>query len=468
MKSSFMKLFVAMAFATTVATIIIVKFGNTTLNYRENSIVYLHSNLPTTTSPTVQPIVTVSLEESISEDMKRCSLAMGMAPNVLDQNKYNIASIAKKAAFFLETFWKIVPKEYLSDYKNPCWYSNVTISPNVSKFLRAKLPAYHNDTISQSDVPWLHKELFETQTQGKQTLQCLPYFLVPGIPKSGTSTLHSALSQHPQIMDPENKEPQWWYKLPLSPPATKKYIDVFIARYLSAYLSPSSKISSKKDGSSLVTYDASQTMMVKLHDSSFDINHEDYCAFPAVISRVLPQAKIIVLMRDPVPRAYSHYIFMSHVRPESKPMKGDPALFFEKHIQKAVNKFHQCVRNSSIYECVNTVRTDFKEIKMWLGSGVYHIHIQKWMQFWPKDNFLLLTTEEMALKPVSTLRKITDFLSLDPFPEAAVNATNEKKNVNKSKYKKMLPETEKLLQSFYQPFNNKLEELFGINWKYDL
>ncbi len=113
--------------------------------------------------------------------MKRCSSAMGISQNVLEQNKHNIASIAKKAAVSLETFWEIVPKpkDYLSDYKNPCWYSNVTISTNVSKFLREKLPAYHNNTIPQSDVLWLHKELFETQTQGNQTLQCLLIFYFP-------------------------------------------------------------------------------------------------------------------------------------------------------------------------------------------------------------------------------------------------------------------------------------------------
>ena len=228
-----------------------------------------------------------------------------------------------------------------------------------------------------------YKELFETPTQGNQTLQCLPYFLLPCIPKSGTTTLHSTLSQHPQIIKPDIKEPQWWHKLPVSPPASKMYMHVIAARYLSTFLYPSSEISGRKVGGSLVTYDASQAMMVNLHDSGFHINHEDYCAFPAVISRVLPQAKIIVLMRDPVPRAYSHHLFMNREWPIDK--KQDPALYFEKHIQKAVNEFQQCVRNNSIYECVNKVRTDFKQLSMWLGSGVYHIHIQKWMQFWPKE-----------------------------------------------------------------------------------
>ena len=122
--TSSVKLFLALAASVAAITAcVFYKLDKTTfvLKKRENSIdhVYLHSNLTTTITPNVQPLVKVSLEESISEDMKRCSLAMGVSPNVLEQNKHNITSIAKKAALFLETFWEIVPKDYLSDYKSP-------------------------------------------------------------------------------------------------------------------------------------------------------------------------------------------------------------------------------------------------------------------------------------------------------------------------------------------------------------
>ncbi len=78
-------LFLALAIA--VATIVCVTtFGNTratsVLNNQENTIdqVYLHSSLTTTTTPNVlqiQPLVRLSLEESISEDIAfQCSMSL--------------------------------------------------------------------------------------------------------------------------------------------------------------------------------------------------------------------------------------------------------------------------------------------------------------------------------------------------------------------------------------------------------
>ena len=140
---------------------------------------------------------------------------MGISPDALSKAEIKIATIADKAAFFLKTFWEIVPKKFLSEFKNPCWYSNVTISKNLSNYFIQTLPAYYNKTIPESDLPWLYRELYE-QSNTNTTLHCLPYFLVPGIPKSGTTTLHSAISKHPQITAPERKELQWWWKLPVT------------------------------------------------------------------------------------------------------------------------------------------------------------------------------------------------------------------------------------------------------------
>ena len=406
-----------------------------------------------------------TLEESIAKDMKRCSVAMDIPHDVMNiRDESQIVKIANKAALFLKIFSEIVPKDFLSKFKNPCWYSNITISQKVSTYFMTKLPMYRNVTIPESDLQQLHRELYEIQhtNHTQQTLHCLPYFLLPAFPKSGTTTLHSALSHHPQIMAPERKEPQWWYKQPLS---NKTYLEVYIAKYLTNFLSPSSQISSRKDGHSLVTYDASQTMMVNVHDSSFHIDHEDYCALPAVISRVLPKAKIIVLMREPASRIYSHYMY-GHIPTVkwSEEFTLNPPVYFDRHITKQVHSFRQCLNTSSLWECVNQVRTDFKQLWVWLGVSVYYIHILKWLQFWPRENFLFLKTEDMSAHPCAALRDITEFLSLSPFSEKkAISLIRDRKNTAK-KHSQMLPNTEKLLKSLLEPYNKKLEDLVGINW----
>ena len=87
-----------------------------------------------------------NLNDSIANDMYKCSLAMGVSPGVLEAKRDKINLIASRASHFLNGFWEIVPKNYLPRLKNPCWYPSNTTS---------------------------------------QKLYCLPYFLLPGVPKGG-------------------------------------------------------------------------------------------------------------------------------------------------------------------------------------------------------------------------------------------------------------------------------------------
>jgi hypothetical protein len=62
---------------------------------------------------------------------------------------------------------------YLPNYKNPCWYERDHLAHTV-------------------------------------VLKCLPYALVVGFEKSGTTELHNKLSLHPQVEAPFRKEPFYW------------------------------------------------------------------------------------------------------------------------------------------------------------------------------------------------------------------------------------------------------------------
>ena len=371
------------------------------------------------------------LNESIAKDMYKCSLAMGVSPGVLQAKRDKINLIASRASHFLNAFWEIVPKNYLPRLKNPCWYPSNRTS---------------------------------------QKLYCLPYFLLPGVPKSGTTTLHHVLSQLPQIATPISKEPQWWHKLPLN--ATHNSLKILTSRYLSNFNIAASTIESEgREG--IITYDASQTMLIDIQDYSFSIDNEDYCSLAAMISRVLPTTKIVIIMREPVARAYSQFLYLHRSSSRwPKEMKKNTSLYFHKHIQAAVQDFDKCrTQNRSIYECTNEVRTDREALKFWLGTGIYYIYLLKWMQFWPRENFLFLKTETMAKNPFSVLNDITKFLSLDPVSkETALKCFSKKQNAQhnlpKTQDSETLSITKQILERFYSPYNERLERLIGITWKY--
>ena len=383
-----------------------------------------------------QDSASTNLNESLAKDMYKCSLAMGVSPGVLEAKRDKINLIASRASHLLNVFWEIVPKNYLPRLKNPCWYPSNRTS---------------------------------------QKLYCLPYFLLPGVPKSGTTTLHHVLSQHPQIVAPTGpiaggKEPQWWHKIPLD--MSRDGLKDYTVHYLKNFRTIADRINST-DGEGIVTYDASQTMLIDVQDYSFSIDNEDYCAMAAMISRVLPTTKIVIIMREPVARAYSQFLYLHGSSSKwSKEMKKNTSLYFHNHIQAAVKDFDKCLtQNRSIYECTNEVRTDRQALHLWLGTGIYYIYLLKWMQFWPRENFLFLKTESMAENPFSILNDITRFLSLDPVSKETAlkwfsKKINAQHNLPKTQDSEMLSTTKQILERFYAPYNERLERLIGITWTY--
>ena len=398
----------------------------------------------------------LSLEESLLRDMQRCSHNMGVSTDVLRREQDKLLKIASRAAIFLSTFWEVVPRPggYLPGVRNPCWYANLTIDEDDRTMLVTRLFQYKN-LLPRASISALYRDIFTRHTD-KPRLFCLPYFLIAGFPKSGTTTLHSVLTHHPQVTPPEVKELHWWARVPLG--NMEKYLKLVTVRYLLNFESASKSIS---EDSTVITYDGSQSTLI---DSNFNIDDEDYCAMATILHRVLPNAKILILMRDPVSRIYSHFHYMHETQEWPKEMKKSPQQYFHKYVSTAIGDFKQCLTDSSLYECANK-KVYREQLTTWMGVGIYHVQLLEWMQLWPRENFLFLKTEQLATHPLSVVGNITTFLSLDPASEeTALEWLANMKNVGH--YDNMLPETRRLLEEFYAPFNEELEKLVGVTWAY--
>ena len=429
---------------------------------------YSHRPRPSVPTPVLQVVgleeqstaattgLNLSLEEGLFRDMQKCSYNLGVPTKVLRREQDKLLRIANKAAIFLSAFWEVVPRPsgYLPGVRNPCWYSNLTIDRDDRTMLVTRLFQYKN-LLPRASIPALYRDIFTRQTD-KPRLFCLPYFLIAGFPKSGTTTLHSVLTHHPQVTPPELKELHWWARVPLG--NMEKYLKLVTVRYLLNFESASKSIS---EDSTKVTYDGSQSTLI---DSNFNIDDQDYCAMATVLHRVLPDVKILIVMRDPVSRIYSHYHYIHRTQEWRKEMKDNPQQYFHKYVSTAIGHFEQCLTNSSLYECANE-KAYREQLTTWMGVGIYHIQLLEWLQLWPRENFLFLKTEQLATNPPSAMDNITTFLSLDPVPkETALEWMADTKNIGH--YDNMLPETRRILEEFYRPFNEELEKLVGINWAY--
>ena len=392
--------------------------------------------------------VGLTLQESVQEDMMRCSLSLGVSEQAIERANNDTAIISQKVAEFLQAIWSMIPKpgKFLASYKSPCWHSNIDYSQQAL-----------------SHPP---------NSENKSTLMCLPYFLIPGFCKTGTTTLHTALVNHQEIAAPKTKESHWWARLPMQDKTfAGDKMKSSIAQYLAVFI-PSSKIIAVHPN--YVSYDGSVS---SLDSAPYWLHYQDYCIVPALISRVLPSAKIIILMRSPAERTFSNYLFActqrygtSTTRWPLKMRKGLADIFHEQ-VVLTIHGFKSCLQNYTLFECVqwNFFQSGglrCGEVGFRLTVSLYYTHIAKWMQFYSREQFLFLKTEDMSSDSHKFITQITQFLSLSP-PSVQQAALWLQKKANAQTFVSTLPqaqmkeETKKLLEEFFRPYNAMLAELVG-------
>ena len=401
--------------------------------------------------------------ESLVEDMKRCSLAMGM----LEEELNELDSVAKKAQQFLNALRLIFPKNFSQKFRNPCWYPNFTLTSNTERILEDQIHiGAHLDHSQQAKLLETHKDILEEFKTKSHRLFCLPYFFLAGFPKSGTTSLHEALRKHPKIASPVVKEPHWWTRVPLYD-LDPDYLKLVAIRYPLYFKSAAREIGASHPGQR-ITYDGTQSL---LWGSTFfsQVKRLDYCVMQAIMSRILPDAKFIILMRNPTMREYSNFFYMCLWDELNKISQGDPPTHFHHVATLAINRILSCLAagNHSLPWCLsdlNSLQSGCGYIGRRLTIGLYYVHLNKWMQFYPRENFLFLKTEDIRREPQQIMTQITDFLGVDRISDKEARQwLSAEANVQrhyKTQYK-MKSETEALLNDFYKPYNKLLANLTG-------
>ena len=110
-------------------------------------------------------------------------------------------------------------------------------------------------------------------------ISCLPHFFILGEMKCGTTTIYNFLRRHPRVVVPRVKEPRFLQ--------AGRFAQTTVSRYKVNF----DAVVAKRDS---VTFDASPVYL-----------RSD--AARAWLPRWLPSARLIVLVRNPSQRAYSHW-----------------------------------------------------------------------------------------------------------------------------------------------------------------
>ena len=299
--------------------------------------------------------------------------------------------------------------------------------------------------------------------RSKTVLLCLPAFFLAGFPKSGTTSLHMALYRHRTIAKPYVKEPHWWTRMPLAD-LDQNYLRLALTRYLQYFYDEAN--ASVRRNHQLLVYDGSQST---LWDSNFFVNNQDYCAMPTAISHTLPASKFIVVMRNPVTRTFSHYLYSCSQYPfDNNWLRSNISKLFHERVVAEVRYFNKCLSsNRTVFECASDRKFSIDNKKPCGALGyrlvvsLYYVHLTKWMHFFPRENFLFLRLEDMSKDPQTFMGSITAFLGIVNLSSNRARRLFTHRENKRRVQIRMLPETWALLYEFFHPFNQKLVELTG-------
>ena len=416
-----------------------------------------------------------SRNATIHDDLLRCSIAMGISEARLRENASVIRQVGQAARQFLDAVRLVVPEPSLfTGHKNPCFYANVTTGSNLDTILLNYLRPEVGKGLQQLRKQHSKESLLKMFTH-RRSLVCLPYFYVAGFPKSATTSLHEAFQRHPQITSPLDKEPHWWTRVNDLSNITsfpQDYAMFHVWTYLLFFKKASEKIEEKSRSSDvdIVTYDGSQSL---LWDSNFFRRGQDYCAMPAVLSRVQPKAKFVVVMRNPTTRLYSHFVwsFKYHLGdvgekwPVGTGNRKNVSESFHSEVVSVTSRFKDCLKISSLFECASgfkylTKMASINRIAHKFHIGLYYIHIRKWLQFFPREQFLFLRMEDMVADFTEAMDEIVDFLGLKQVARGEMEKWLTKANARSGvSQAAMRNDTKNLLDEVYRPYNKLLAEL---------
>jgi hypothetical protein len=203
----------------------------------------------------------------------------------------------------------------------------------------------------------------------------IPNFIVIGAAKAGTTSLHAWLTQHPDIFLPKQKE-----------------LHFFAAEWLREH--------SHGPGDERVLKDLAPTWDAYLahfrdadgHRAVGEISPSYFAWWPSreSIRRHLDDPRIVLILRDPVQKAFSQYAHLIR--------DGRESLTFWEGLQAESGRKAR----------------GFGALWLYLESACYAVPTQRFLETFGRERMKILYFEDLVRDPKPTLRELFEFLGVDP------------------------------------------------------
>ncbi len=206
----------------------------------------------------------------------------------------------------------------------------------------------------------------------------LPDFLVIGAPKAGSTALHAALVQHPQLFLSTPKEPKFFLTDGQAPERRHH-------RGPGDAHSRQEWIWRRADYERL--FDAAPPGALRGESTPFYLWHR---SAHRRIAQIVPEVKLIAIIRDPVDRAYSNW---THLRADGLEPEAD--------FSKACALEEQRVEDG------------WAPFWRYQGLSRYGEQFQHLLEYFPREQVHVLRYRQLIEQPTASLDSIADFLGVE-------------------------------------------------------
>ncbi len=171
---------------------------------------------------------------------------------------------------------------------------------------------------------------------------------------------------------------------------------------------------------------------------------------PRRASRTLPGARFVVLVRNPVDRAWSHYRMT--VR------KGRATRSFEESIASQIERL-----GSTAIDLKKEWKFRYAEAgdRAYLAKGIYADGLANWWRRLPRERFLVLHSADLFARPEETYASVLSFLGLRPWQPESFGRFNAERVAS------LDPALRRRLADFFRPHNERLFDLIGRRFDWE-
>lgn len=197
-----------------------------------------------------------------------------------------------------------------------------------------------------------------------------PNLFIVGAAKAGTTSLHAYLAQHPDVFMSPVKEPHYYSRV--RPSAEQRAIMRHVVSEEAEYR---------------LLFEGSEGFRV-VGEASPSYLWEQGTAPRLAESH--PDARIVAILRDPVERAFSHYLMDLKLGVQSLPFLQAVEVD-EKQEEKGWGVSH-----------------------LYLELGFYGEQLERYFANFPTEKLLVLTFDELTGNRIETIARLLEFLDLEP------------------------------------------------------